>query len=205
MGIGALYYALKASAELPHDNELRKGLYGIISWIVFTSTIAHGITLPTFLLGSTVHKALHPKFLIRAGDEGREDEEEETGELPETTERVGLLRPLHDVLVRYGAVNEDSNERQPPRPPQRGPDTDRGNSITRKKLHRILTEHAHALEDDQLDGGRSTKRGGQGTLSDDQKRILLGEGSGLEHWDQDEVVQIYDEGDVLILTTDDGG
>ncbi len=203
MGIGALYYALKAGEELPPDNELKQGLYGIISWIVFTSTIGHGVTLPTFLLGSTVSKALHPKYLIRSHDSDGEDEDHSEG-LPETIERSRLLRPLHNVLVKYGAISGDQDEEHPPHTPRRGPDTDEGSHITRSNLHRVLTEGGDALQEGEQDRGPSTKRGGQGTLNEGQKGILLGEGSGLEHWDQDKIIQVYDEGDVLVFTTGDG-
>jgi len=57
MGIGAIYYALKACECCPFawdvvadheaermepDNVLKQQLFGIISWVVFLSTIVHG-------------------------------------------------------------------------------------------------------------------------------------------------------------------
>ena len=53
---------------LPEDNILKQQLFGIVSWIVFTSTIIHGITIPFFLIGSSLHPFLHPKFLVQATD-----------------------------------------------------------------------------------------------------------------------------------------
>jgi hypothetical protein len=207
MGIGAIYYALKASEQLPKHSVLKQGLFGIISWIVFTSTIVHGVTLPTFLLGSNVHPALHPKFLIRGGSgEEVQETESETEELPETMERAGLLSPLHDVLVRYGAISGEDPEHRDldVHAPRHLPDTDEGTPITRGRLHKILTEHADEVDEHAIEGGHSTKRGGQGRLNERQKSILFGEGSGLEEWDQSEDIIVYDEGDVLILTTEDG-
>jgi hypothetical protein len=57
-----------------------------MAWMVFTSTIVHGVTVPSFLLGSALHPALHPKWLVN--NEGSDEEEEEgsDGE-QETTER----------------------------------------------------------------------------------------------------------------------
>jgi hypothetical protein len=158
-------------------------------------------------LGSNVHPALHPKFLIRGGSgEEVQETESETEELPETTERAGLLSPLHNVLVRYGAISGEDPEHRDldVHAPRHLPDTDEGTPITRGRLHKILTEHADEVDEHAIEGGHSTKRGGQGRLNERQKSILFGEGSGLEEWDQSEDIIVYDEGDVLILTTEDG-
>ncbi len=203
MGIGALYYALKAAEELPKDNVLKQGLFGIISWIVFTSTIVHGVTLPTFLLGSAVHPALHPKYLVRS-----EPEDDDEADGMESHERSGLLRPVRDALVRYGAMrgtaDEGHDDAEHEWKNESTADTDMGRDIRRSDLRRILADYADAPDDNAFEGGASTKRGGQGKLNTKQKENLFGEGSGLEHWDQGEEILVYDEGDVLVLTTEDG-
>ncbi|KAJ9096790.1 hypothetical protein QFC21_005061 [Naganishia friedmannii] len=205
MGIGAIYYALKAAEELSREQVLKRKLYTVISFIVFTSTIVHGVTVPTFLLASSVHPVWHPKNLIRTGGGGQDD-----GELPEATEQTTLLRPFVWLARRYGTDsgaddmidgecgNDDDGNPQAMMRKTSSTDPDEGEPITRAELHRILNDLANDAEDG--DRQYTTKRDGQGRLTKRQKEALLNAGSGLEHWEQDKEILVYDEGNVLIVT-----
>ena len=197
MGIGAIYYALKAAEDLSTENILKTELYTVVSFIVFTSTIVHGVTVPTFLLASSVHPVWHPKNLIRTGGDG---------ELPETTERTTLLKPLTWLVQRYGSTSDDfldgdEPERGGPSVGKSSSDPDEGEPISRRELHRILNDMA---DDAEQDVGKSTRRDGQGRLTGKQKRELLKDGSGLGHWDQETEILVYDEGNVLIVCDNEG-
>lgn len=203
MGIGAIYYALKAAEDLSTENILKTELYTVISFIVFTSTIVHGVTVPTFLLASSVHPVWHPKNLIRTGADTGGDE---SGELPETTEQTTLLKPLTWLAHRYGSTPDefldgDEPERGDSSVGKSSSDPDEGEPISRKELHRILHDMA---DDAEQDVGKSTRRDGQGRLTGKQKRELLKDGSGLEHWDQETEILVYDEGNVLIVCDNEG-
>lgn len=207
MGIGAIYYSLKAAEDLTDKNVLKNQLYTVISFIVFTSTIVHGVTVPTFLLASSVHPVWHPKNLIRTGassngqDAGDSDED---GELPEATEQTTLLKPFTWLARRYGSTPDDILDGEQVERGDIGKsssDPDEGEPISRRELHRILNDFA---DDGEEDAQKSTKRGGQGRLTRKQKEALLNDGSGLEHWDQETEILVYDEGNVLIVTDNDG-
>lgn len=205
MGIGAIYYALKAAEDLSAENILKTQLYTVISFIVFTSTIVHGFTVPTFLLASSVHPVWHPKNLIRTGGSTDEqDEDNADGELPEVTEQTTLLKPFTWFAHRYGSMPDEMLDGEQVERGDIGKsssDPDEGEPISRRELHRIL----HDLADDaEQDAQKSTKRGGQGRLTRKQKEALLTQGSGLEHWDRDSEILVYDEGNVLIVTDNDG-
>ena len=113
MGVGALYYALKATEQLSPDNLVKQHLFGIISWIVFTSTFVHGtaaityssltsgITIPFFLLGSSLHPSLHPKFLVQ----DRNDTPDETTSLLHDAEEG---EPLHEDELQRLLSSEES-------------------------------------------------------------------------------------------------
>ncbi|GHJ88066.1 hypothetical protein NliqN6_4468 [Naganishia liquefaciens] len=197
MGIGAIYYALKAAEDLSTENILKSELYTVVSFIVFTSTIVHGVTVPTFLLASSVHPVWHPKNLIRTGGDG---------ELPEATEQTTLLKPLTWLVQRYGSTSDefldgDEPERGDASIGKSSSDADEGEPISRKELHRILNDMADNAEEDVF---KSTRRDGQGRLTGKQKRELLGGGSGLEHWDLETEILVYDEGNVLIVCDNEG-
>ncbi|KAJ9121959.1 hypothetical protein QFC24_004542 [Naganishia onofrii] len=210
MGIGAIYYALKAAEELSREQVLKRKLYTVISFIVFTSTIVHGVTVPTFLLASSVHPVWHPKNLIRTGGDGGEDD----GELPEMTEQTTLLRPFVWLARKYGTNtgaddmldgecgNDDNDHPRAMMRKTSSKDPDEGEPITRAELHRILNDLANDEEDE--DRQYTTKRDGQGRLTKRQKEALLTAGSGLEHWEHDKEILVYDEGNVLIVTDNEG-
>jgi hypothetical protein len=210
MGIGAIYYALKAAEELSREQVLKRKLYTVISFIVFTSTIVHGVTVPTFLLASSVHPVWHPKNLIRTGGDGGEDD----GELPEMTEQTTLLRPFVWLARKYGTNtgaddmldgecgNDDNGHPRAMMRKTSSTDPDEGEPITRAELHRILNDLANDEEDE--DRQYTTKRDGQGRLTKRQKEALLTAGSGLEHWEHDKEILVYDEGNVLIVTDNEG-
>lgn len=222
MGIGALYYALKAAEALPKGNVLKQSLWGIISWMVFTSTIVHGITIPLFLLGSAVNPGLHPKFLIQYGGDDEDNQE---------VEKRRFLAPLWNMLAKTGLVTgsdhhteedeEDEDEDETSqheseateqRPllrsrssARRAKDAGKGKSITRREFHRIMVEMADPISEDNKQR-QNTREGGRGNLNAEQKEALLGKGSGLnraKEWDLSKAISVYDEGDVCVLT--DGG
>jgi hypothetical protein len=207
MGIGAIYYALKAAEDLSTKNILKTELYTVISFIVFTSTIVHGVTVPTFLLASSVHPVWHPKNLIRTNANEGEDGgggDDDDGELPETTEQTTLLKPLTWLAQRYGSTPDELLDGEPGDIESIGKsssDPDEGEPISRKELHRILNDMA---DDSEEDVSKSTRRDGQGRLTGKQKRELLKDGSGLEHWDQETEILVYDEGNVLIVCDNEG-
>jgi hypothetical protein len=159
-----------------------------MAWMVFTSTIVHGVTVPSFLLGSALHPALHPKWLVN--NEGSDEEEEEgsDGE-QETTERHGLLAPIVHTLQRYGAIGGEDYKKE---------DGEKGRPISRDELHRVL--HNMAGEADEQ--ATTTKGRARGVLNHRQKQILLGEGTGLD-W-TGKSVEVFDEGSTLIITDETG-
>lgn len=160
-----------------------------MAWMVFTSTIVHGVTVPSFLLGSALHPALHPKWLVNNEGSGDDESEESDGEQPETTERHGLLAPLVHTLQRYGAMSGDDYKRE---------DGEKGHPISRDELHRVL----HNMAGEANEESSTTKGRSKGKLNDRQKEILLGEGTGLDWTGKD--VQVYDEGSTLIITDETG-
>lgn len=221
MGVGAIYYALRAGEDLPDDNILKQNLYSIISWVVMASTIVHGVTLPTFLLASSIHPIFHPKMLVQSAQDARnetyeedQDEDEEAGEgdeleSPETTERTWLLGPMIHLAQRYGRSREevadgdiDSSEGPSTNRRQRNPnDPDEGMPISRAQLHRIMNK----IQGDQVEmEGSKILREGKSTLNQRQKEALLGDGTGLTKWDLEKDISVYDEGNMLIITDEAG-
>ena len=161
-----------------------------MAWMVFTSTIVHGVTVPSFLLGSALHPALHPKWLVQNEGSGDDDETDEMdGEEPETTERRGLLAPIVHTLQRYGAISGEDYKKE---------DGEKGHPISRDELHRVL----HDMAGEANDQSTTTKGRARGVLNDRQKEILLGEGTGLDWTGKD--VEVFDEGSTLIITDETG-
>lgn len=210
MGIGAIYYALKAGEALPKDNILKQNLFDVVAWVVVSSVVIHGVTLPTFLLASSIHPIFHPKMLVQTAQQPAD-----TPARRGVTERSGLLEsvlayargehrdePAGDD-VEDGSLDDDefsplTNARQ-----RDANDPDEGMPISRRELRRILTE----LNDDNDEGqtqGRKMLRDGSAKLSQAQKEALLGEGTGLTQWDLAREIEVYDEGDMLILADEEG-
>lgn len=211
MGVGAIYYALKAGEMLPEDNILKQNLFDVVAWIVVSSVIIHGVTLPTFLLASSIHPIFHPKMLVQTVQSRAEDEQG-----TEVTERSQLLGTFlkfargesreeqEEVDEEEGGDVDDGEVDRLTTSRQRdAADPDEGLPISRRELNRILTE----LNDDDDDGqtqGRKMLRDGSAKLSQAQKEALLGEGTGLNQWDLAREIEVYDEGNMLILADEDG-
>jgi hypothetical protein len=190
-----VHFSLKAGEELPEDSPLKQGLYPVMAWMVFTSTIVHGVTVPSFLLGSALHPSLHPKWLVQnddgsEGEDGEEDSDDD-GEMTQSTEQTGLMAPVVNLFKRYGAAGNDSAQRS-----KSG--TEKGKDITREELHKVLHQMAGEAEDE----ANTTKGRTRGRLNERQKEILLGEGTGLD-W-TGKKVEVFDEGDTLIITDETG-
>ena len=166
-----------------------------MAWMVFTSTIVHGVTVPSFLLGSALHPSLHPKWLIQNddGSEGEDggEESDSDGEMTQSTERTGLLAPVVNLFKRYGAAEDGAVQRS-----KSG--SEKGKDITREELHKVM----HQMAGEAEDTANTTKGRNRGRLNERQKDILLGEGTGLE-W-TGKKVEVFDEGGTLIITDETG-
>lgn len=70
---------LSIAEGIPTHSALKQQLFTIVSWVVFLSTLIHGTTVPLAALGSSVHPAFHPRFMVTeerfAGTPGNPDEE----------------------------------------------------------------------------------------------------------------------------------
>lgn len=142
-----------------------------------------GITIPFFLLGSSIHPSFHPKFLIKSSDSTYTDDGEAEGGNEEPSE-YSPLRPIERLLRGYRTFSDDRNAEE-------------GEPLSLEELAEIM-DSGEQEQDDMQHQGQSE------TLTAKQKKKLTGDGTGLERWGGSGKMSIYNEGSCITICDEDG-